>query len=166
MVPLKNQICLLKAISLMPEVLANKFEIHFFGNGPCEDLLKSAAAESAFPDNVYFHGMLVDREEIYKYIDVMVVTSEMEGLSIAILEAMARRIPVLATKVGGNPKLVQSNVTGQLFNYNDDKELSRLLTDIAENPQLIEKWGSEAYQLVEQDYSLETVAQKYMKLYS
>jgi glycosyltransferase involved in cell wall biosynthesis len=79
---------------------------------------------------------------------------------------MARRIPVLATKVGGNPKLVQSNVTGQLFNYNDDKELSRLLTDIAENPQLIEKWGSEAYQLVEQDYSLETVAQKYMKLYS
>jgi len=166
MVPLKNQICLLKAISLMPEVLANKFQVHFFGNGPCAELLKSVAAESAFPDNVYFHGMLVDREEIYKYIDVMVVTSEMEGLSIAILEAMARRIPVLATKVGGNPKLVQSNVTGQLFNYNDDKELSRLLTDIAENPQLIEKWGSEAYQLVEQDYSLETVAQKYMKLYS
>ncbi len=166
MVPLKNQICLLKAISLMPEVLANKFEIHFFGNGPCEELLKSAAAESTFPDNVDFHGMLVDRENIYKYIDVMVVTSEMEGLSIAILEAMARRIPVLATKVGGNPKLVESNVTGQLFNYNDDKELSRLLTDIAENPQLIEKWGSEAYQLVKQDYSLETVAQKYMKLYS
>ncbi len=166
MVPLKNQICLLKAISLMPEVLANKFEIHFFGNGPCEELLKSVAAESAFPDNVYFHGMLVDRENIYKYIDVMVVTSEMEGLSIAILEAMARHIPVLATKVGGNPKLVESNVTGQLFNYNDDKELSRLLTDIAENPQFIEKWGSEAYQLVKQDYSLETVAQKYMKLYS
>jgi glycosyltransferase involved in cell wall biosynthesis len=166
MVPLKNQICLLRAISLMPESLANKFEVHFFGNGPCEELLKSAAAENQLIDNTHFHGMLVDRENIYKYIDVMVVTSEMEGLSIAILEAMARRIPVLATKVGGNPKLVQSNVTGQLFNYNDDKELSRLLTDIAENPQLIEKWGNEAYQLVEQDYSLETVAQKYMKLYS
>lgn len=166
MVPLKNQICLLKAISLMPESLANKFEVNFFGNGPCEQLLKSAVAESKLLDNTHFHGMLVDRENIYKHIDVMIVTSEMEGLSIAILEAMARRIPVLATKVGGNPKLVQSNVTGQLFNYDDDKELSRLLTDIAENPQLIEKWGSEAYQLVEQDYSLETVAQKYMKLYS
>ncbi|WP_426359512.1 glycosyltransferase family 4 protein [Pseudocolwellia sp. HL-MZ19] len=166
MVPLKNQICLLKAISSMPEVLANKFEVHFFGNGPCEELLKSAAAESKLVDNTHFHGMLVDRENIYKHIDVMIVTSEMEGLSIAILEAMARSIPVLATKVGGNPKLVQSNVTGQLFNYDDDKELSRLLTDIAENPQLIEKWGSEAYQLVEQDYSLETVAQKYMMLYS
>ena len=59
MVPLKNQICLLKAVSLMPKSLANKFEIHFFGNGPCEKLLKSAAADSAFPDDVYFHGMLV-----------------------------------------------------------------------------------------------------------
>ena len=166
MVPLKNQICLLKAISLMSESLANKFEVHFFGNGPCEELLKSAAAKSTFPDNIHFHGMLVDREEIYKHIDVMVVTSEMEGLSIAILEAMARHIPVLATKVGGNPKLVESNVTGQLFNYDDDKALSRLLTDIAEKPQLIEEWGNTAYQLVEQDYSLETVAQKYMKLYS
>ena len=166
MVPLKNQICLLKAIALMPESLANKFEIHFFGNGPCEELLKSTAVKSTFPDNIHFHGMLVDREEIYKHIDVMVVTSEMEGLSIAILEAMARHIPVLATKVGGNPKLVESNVTGQLFNYDDDKALTRLLTDIAENPQLIEEWGNTAYQLVEQDYSLETVAQKYMTLYS
>ena len=165
MVPLKNQICLLRAIALMPEALANKFEIHFFGDGPCEELLKSAAAESSLSKNVHFHGMLVDRENIYKHIDVMVVTSEMEGLSIAILEAMARHIPVLATHVGGNPKLVQSDVTGQLFNYDDDTELSRLLTEIAEAPQLIEKWGNEAYQLVVQHYSLETVAQKYMKLY-
>jgi glycosyltransferase involved in cell wall biosynthesis len=165
MVPLKNQICLLRAVTLMPEALANQFEIHFFGDGPCEELLKSTAAESSLSENVHFHGMLVDRENIYKHIDVMVVTSEMEGLSIAILEAMARHIPVLATHVGGNPKLVQSKVTGQLFNYDDDKELSRLLTEIAETPQLIEKWGNEAYQLVVQNYSLETVAQKYMKLY-
>jgi glycosyltransferase involved in cell wall biosynthesis len=165
MVPLKNQICLLRAVALMPKALANQFEIHFFGDGPCEELLKSTVAESSLSENVHFHGMLVDRENIYKHIDVMVVTSEMEGLSIAILEAMARHIPVLATNVGGNPKLVQSNVTGQLFNYDDDKELSRLLTEIAETPQLIEKWGNEAYQLVVQNYSLETVAQKYMKLY-
>jgi glycosyltransferase involved in cell wall biosynthesis len=166
MVPLKNQICLVRALALMPKVLANKFEIHFFGDGPCEELLKSAAAKSSLSEHVYFHGMLVDRENIYKHIDVMVVTSEMEGLSIAILEAMARQIPVLATHVGGNPKLVQNNVTGQLFNYDDDKELSKWLTDIAETPQLIGKWGSEAYQLVEQNYSLEIVAQKYMKLYT
>jgi glycosyltransferase involved in cell wall biosynthesis len=166
MVPLKNQFCLLRAVTLMPEALANQFEIHFFGDGPCEELLKLTVAESSLSENVHFHGMLVDRENIYKHIDVMVVTSEMEGLSIAILEAMARHIPVLATNVGGNPKLVQSDVTGQLFNYDDDTELSRLLTEIAEAPKLIEKWGNEAYQLVLQNYSLETVAQKYMKLYS
>lgn|GEM_PF-648538 len=165
MVPLKNQICLLRALAKVPKELASKFDIHFFGNGPCEELLKSAAAESNLSASVHFHGMLVDRESIYKHIDVMVVTSEMEGLSIAILEAMARHIPILATNVGGNPKLVQSNVTGQLFNYDDDTALSKLLTEIAATPELIEKWGNEAYQLVVQNYSLETVAQKYMKLY-
>jgi len=165
MVPLKNQICLLKAISSMPESLASKFEVHFFGNGPCEQLLKSAAAESAFPDNVYFHGMLVDREEIYKNIDVMVVTSEMEGLSIAILEAMARRIPVLATKVGGNPKLVHKSLTGQLFEYDNHELLSKQLIDLIASPEIINVWGEQAYLMVKNDYSLELVANKYMQLY-
>jgi len=165
MVPLKNQVCLLKALSLMPNELSSKFEVHFFGNGPCESLLKAESTKFDLTDNVIFHGMVINREDIYKQMDVMVVTSEMEGLSIAILEAMARNIPVLATNVGGNPKLVQSNITGQLFEYNDHKILSKLLTNIAAAPELINEWGKKAYLMVKQNYSLEMVAQKYMKLY-
>lgn len=165
MVPLKNQICLLRAVALMPEALANQFEIHFFGDGPCEELLKSTADESSLSKNVHFHGMLVDREDIYKHIDIIVVTSEMEGLSIAILEAMARKIPVVATNVGGNPKLVTNELTGRLFEYNDTNTLSSILLHLYHSPDLIGKWGENGYELVKQHYSLDSVANEYFKLY-
>jgi len=165
MVPLKNQICLLRALSIMPKNISKNFEAHFFGNGPCEDLLRSEAKALNLDSNVTFHGMLINREEIYKHIDVMIVTSEMEGLSIAILEAMARKIPVLATNVGGNPKLVKNNITGQLFEYNNHEMLSKQLIDIANSPENIIHWGEQAYSMVEKDYSLESVANKYMQLY-
>jgi glycosyltransferase involved in cell wall biosynthesis len=165
MVPLKNQICLLRALSIMPKEISNKFELHFFGDGPCEDLLRSETKKLNLDGNVTFHGMLINRDEIYKQMNVMVVTSEMEGLSIAILEAMARKIPVLATNVGGNPKLVQNNVTGQLFEYDCHEMLSKQLIDIANSPNIICNWGEQAYTMVKNNYSLGSVAQKYMKLY-
>jgi glycosyltransferase involved in cell wall biosynthesis len=166
MVPLKNQICLLRALSNLPTETSDFFEIHFFGNGPCEVLLREETKKLNLHSNVVFHGMLINREEIYKNMNVMVVTSEMEGLSIAILEAMARSIPVLATDVGGNPKLVKNNITGQLFEYDNDQMLSKQLIDIANTSQNIIDWGQNAYSMVKSHYSLESVAHKYMQLYT
>jgi len=165
MVSLKNQICLLKALSVMPHEISSKFEVHFFGNGPCEELLREEANKLNSQVNVVFHGMVINRDDIYQNMDVMVVTSEMEGLSIAILEAMARKIPVLATNVGGNPKLVHNNTTGQLFDYDNHEMLSKQLIDIIQSPDTICHLGQQAYSMVKNNYSLETVANKYMQLY-
>jgi glycosyltransferase involved in cell wall biosynthesis len=165
MVPLKNQVCLLKALLVMSHDISANFELHFFGNGPCDELLRIEAEKLRAQVNVVFHGMVINRDDIYSNMDVMVVTSEMEGLSIAILEAMARKIPVLATNVGGNPKLVQNNTTGQLFDYDNHEMLSKQLSDIVQSPETIRSLGQQAYSMVKNNYSLETVANKYMQLY-
>ena len=110
MIPLKHQISLLKAVSLLKEEVQNSIELNFFGDGACIAQLKSYQSENLTNVAINFHGMINNRELIYSNIDVLVVTSETEGLSMVIIEAMANRIPVIATNVGGNPKLDRKSV--------------------------------------------------------
>ena len=82
-----------------------------------------------------------------------------------IIEAMANRIPVIATNVGGNPKLVIDDKTGYLFEYNDEQKLASLLEDFLENSSLINGLGNHAFSYIKENFSLETSAKKYAELY-
>ena len=67
------------------------------------------------PEGVFFLGNRRDVLRIMRALDVFVLCSLNEGISNTILEAMATRLPVIATNVGGNPDLVLDSVTGKLF---------------------------------------------------
>jgi glycosyltransferase involved in cell wall biosynthesis len=165
MIPLKSQITLLQAASLLPLSIQENLEIHYFGDGKCLPILEAFDEQQNWPVKVFFHGMVNDRNKIYSSFDVLAVTSETEGLSMVIIEAMANRIPVVATNVGGNPKLVIEGKTGHLFDYADDKKLSSLLSAFAEDEQLINTLGNCAFSYIKENFSLETSAKKYAKLY-
>lgn len=165
MIPLKNQISLLRASSLLPLPVQERFEIHFFGDGECNASLQAYNKQQKWPLKVFFHGMENDRSKIYSSFDVLVVTSETEGLSMVIIEAMANRIPVIASKVGGNPKLVVDGETGYLFDYNDDKKLADYLQEFVENSQVVNELGEHAFSYIKEKFSLRATAKKYAELY-
>jgi len=165
MIPLKNQIALLRAASMLPEDVQKNLEIHYFGDGECMSDLQSFNNQQNWPVKVFFHGMVNDRHVIYSSFDVLAVTSETEGLSMVIIEAMANKIPVVATNVGGNPKLVVDDKTGYLFEYNDDEKLLDLLKGLAESHKLIDELGSNAFTYITEKFSLEATAKKYAELY-
>ena len=102
LVPLKGQQFLLEAIAALPETERQRISVQIFGDGPDRERLEAIAGNTLKDIPVVFHGNVMDREEIYRQIDVLAVTSRTEGLSLAIMEAMARQIPVIATAVGGN----------------------------------------------------------------
>lgn len=85
-------------------------EFHVYGDG----VLRSALEKNA-PPNLYFHGTVDDMQRRWHEIDLLVMPSLNEGLPLAALEAMANRVPVIATKVGDLPKLIQHNRNGFLF---------------------------------------------------
>jgi len=164
-IPLKNQVGLLKAVQRLSETLQRKVEIHFFGDGQSLDDLKKFHNEQESNFSVTFHGMVSDRELIYSSLDLLVVTSETEGLSMVIIEAMANSIPVIATNVGGNPRLVKHQKTGWLFEYDDDKTLAEQVMSLIDNRDLVDEIGANAFTYISENFSIEASAKKYAELY-
>lgn len=165
MVGLKRQDIFLEAAKLLKESPSKPdFSVHFFGAGP-----EQAALEKMVQDlelqNVKFHGEVKDVDAIYSNIDVLVVSSESEGLSMVIIEAMAREIPTIATDVGGNPTLVTSGETGVLIPFGSAKVLFEAMEMFVKDPNLILSLGSNAKSHVQANYSLEKTCEQYISCY-
>jgi glycosyltransferase involved in cell wall biosynthesis len=165
MAGLKNQVSLLRAFHLLDDDVKEEIELHFYGDGECMKTLQEYKAKHLSGENIVFHGIVKDREIIYNNIDVLVVTSETEGLSLAIIEAMSYRNPTLATNVGGNPRLVINNKTGHLFEYNDDLALVNLITKYVKSKEIIPEQGKLAREYVQDTFSLESTWEKYQEIY-
>jgi L-malate glycosyltransferase len=170
MVPLKGQQFLVEAIRLLETNSALRsttqpYHLHFFGSGPIENDLKAQAATLQHPERITFHGIVIDRTQIYQNIDVLVVSSETEGLSLAVMEAMAHGICVVATDVGGNPRLVFPGKTGTLVPYGDTQALADALVALISSPLLIAEYGQHAHDFIKQHYSLETTHKSYAACY-
>jgi len=166
MISLKNQLSLLQAVDLLPEDIQCEIEVHFFGDGECLKQLKTYAEQNLPKMAVHFNGMVNDRNLIYSSFDLLVVTSETEGLSMVIIEAMVNKIPVIATNVGGNPKLVIPDETGWLFEYEDKKKLAEYIENIVVDKAVLTPLGQAAFSFISENFSIETSAKKYAALYA
>jgi glycosyltransferase involved in cell wall biosynthesis len=89
--------------------------------------------------------------------------SRAEGLSNALMEAMAAKLPIVATDVGGNPELVREN--GFLVPYGDPEALAGKLTQLLSNPAAAVEMGLNGRKRVEQELTLEQMAEGHGALY-
>jgi glycosyltransferase involved in cell wall biosynthesis len=104
-------------------------------------------------------------EEIFAALDVYVCTSEAEGLSNAILEAMACAKPVIATDVGGNPEAVRHDHSGFLVPVSDLPAFSERADTLLADAALRKTMGMTGRRLAETEFSLETMVKAHQELY-
>ena len=135
------------------------------GEGPCQDELRLLAEELGIIGTVRFLGQRRDLNEILPACDLFVLSSISEGLSYAILEAMACGLPVVATRVGGNSELVEEEVTGLLTPPQDPAALSRALISLLDNPGLRLRMGERGRHFVELRHDAAKSAEQYLRLY-
>ena len=102
-------------------------QLVLLGDGALRDELEAQAAELGIADRVTFAGQVPDARSLLPAADIALLSSVSEGLSVSLLEAMAARLPVVATNVGGNPELVVKNETGLLTPTGDDAALAAAL---------------------------------------
>lgn len=165
MVDLKKQAHLIEAWSLIKDSERENIELHFIGDGDCKNQLEHLAKKFSPSTNIFFHGFMNERHKIQQLFDVLVVTSQSEGLSIAILEAMIESKAVIGSDVGGNPKLIKDQQTGVLYPFGDIGSLKQAITSYSNNTDLAKEHGANAFTHVSQNYSLMNTTRQYETLY-
>jgi len=128
-------------------------------------LENQARTSGLFPECVQFPGGVSDMRPIYDQAAICVLTSDWEGTPNVLLEAMACGLPVVATKVGGVPEIVQHQRTGLLVEPHDADGLVAALAQLVENSELRTRMGQAARSFVEENHSLARLPNYLGRLY-
>lgn len=167
--PVKDQATLLNAVAQLvrrrPE-LRQQVRLLIIGDGPLISNLRELAASLNLAELIHLPGASNQVPEMMRAMDLFVLPSLNEGISNTLLEAMASGLPVLATRVGGNPELVSEGELGQLFAAGDVDLLSMLIERYVDQPELRHNQGLRARAWVVEKFSLQAMVSSYARLYS
>jgi sugar transferase (PEP-CTERM/EpsH1 system associated) len=163
--PVKDQVGLIEAFArLRPGAVPVTLVI--VGEGPCKSALEARASSLGISDRVRLLGARSDVATLLSGFDVFALPSIAEGISNTILEAMASGLPVVATRTGGNPELVQHDVTGRLVPVGDRDSLAAAVGDYVADPHLRLLHGKAGRARAVEQFPIERMATRYRELYT
>ncbi len=137
----------------------------FIGGGPERERLEALSRELGIERSVVFAGQRNDMPAVYASLDLVVLPSINEGLPMALIEALAARRPVVATRVGAVPELIEHERTGLLVEPRDVAGLQAAIRRLLTDSELGRRLGENGHVLVNQRFSAEAMAQSYLSLY-
>jgi len=141
--PQKNPLGLIEAFA-RAFVSRPEARLVMAGEGSLLEPARRLAAQLGLEQRIYFNGLCVDVAELLSASNLFVLASDWEGSSVAVIEAMAAHLPVVATAVGGVPELVDAGVTGVLAPAGDPAALAAALADLASDPDRLRAFGEAA----------------------
>jgi glycosyltransferase involved in cell wall biosynthesis len=160
----KGQSVLLHAVAELARQHPNVV-LFLAGAGPLRADLESEAALLGIADRVRFLGLRRDRNTLYAAMDMFVLPSHWEGLSLALVEAMGAGRPVVATAVGGNPEVVADGTTGLLVPPGDSGTLARAIGSLIGDPATRAALGQAAAAEARARFSIDEHAAQLAALY-
>lgn len=154
-------------IDAVPTILQEYPNAYFLivGDGHLKQELIEQADTLGVTTQVIFTGARTDVEELLLCMDLFVSSSLWEGLPTVILEAMACRVPVVATNIPGTNELVLDGVNGWLAPAKDSRALAETIVQALKNSRRWLKITTEANQTI-RNFSVDSIAQKYEDLYT
>jgi glycosyltransferase involved in cell wall biosynthesis len=168
MQPIKDPVTLARAFVRLLRIFPDgerRLRLVMVGDGPLRDEVRRIIEMAGATATVWFPGKRDDVPRIMRSFDLFVLPSVSEGISNTILEAMASGLPVLATRVGGNPELVKDGVTGTLIPPSDEEYLARAMGTYAQNHELCRLHGREGRVWVESRFSIDAMVDEYTATY-
>ncbi len=160
--PVKDHETLLRALAQVQRG-GLRFRAEFAGEGPLRPHLEALAAKLDLADSVRFRGRVPSNEipDLLRISDIAVLSSRVEGLPTALIEAMACGVPVAATRVGGTPEVVMESSTGFLVEPKDSTALAAVIARLLEEEELRERMAVAARARAEELFSLDAMVKRY-----
>lgn len=134
------------------------------GDGPLRNELLALVRE--LKANVILLGFQEDVSRFIEAADIFVLPSLWEGFGLALIEAMRSSKPVVATRVGGIPEVVQDGLTGILCPPGDPTQLAAAIGTLAKDPGLRTQMGEAGRKTVENYFTAERMCERYQEVYS
>jgi glycosyltransferase involved in cell wall biosynthesis len=151
------------------EQLAEKMpDLHLLivgDHGPEKDRVLEMVAASPYRDRIRWAGFQNEPADFYRMMDLLVVPSENEGLSNALLEAMACGVACLAHPACGAKEVVDDGINGMLRPMADSDQLASAIVEAIADPKRLREMGAEARRTAEQDFSMAAMLSGYGQLY-
>lgn len=164
----KNQRLLVNAfVELIDQDSTRRRQLRLLmiGDGPFRAGLIDRLDEAGVTELAALPGSRDNIENLLRDIDIFVLPSRNEGISNTILEAMATGLPVVATRVGGTPEIVEDGVTGILIEDDNVDELKAAILEYMEKPDMRDEHGRAGLDRVRARFSLDAMVGKYLELY-
>jgi glycosyltransferase involved in cell wall biosynthesis len=163
MVPAKDHLMLVDAFAIVAKALPEA-ELHFAGNGPLRERIEERIADLDLGKRITLHGPLFDMPGYLSGLDAFVLSSLTEGLPIAILEAMAARLPIVSTRVAGVPEAAPEGRIARYAPMGDAPALAKAMIETARDPQIAAK-GEEGCRLACTEFTIERMWKEHEALF-
>jgi sugar transferase (PEP-CTERM/EpsH1 system associated) len=162
--PIKNYPALVEAFSLVARRRSD-VALSIVGDGPQRGEIEATVRRLGLSDSVVLAGRQANARETLAALDVFAMASDMEGTSLALLEAAWCGLPIVATDVGGNAEVVESGRSGTLVPRRDPAALAEAVGQYLDEPERAAAHGARARERVGARYSFDFFLEAYHSLY-
>lgn len=154
-------------VHILPAIVKQfpNLTLELIGDGGIRKRIEKMIIKLKLTNHVKLFGTVKNVQKVIQKWDVYVSASYSESFGLAVAQAMALGIPIVAYSVGGIPEIVDRNC-GKLVNPGDKNELQHAIIDLLGQPKLIEKLGHQAAQKIRNKFTLELMIEKTIQVYN
>jgi len=166
LIPYKDHIDLLKAATLVTEQFPDSLFLLVGEDRGIRSNLVKLAQKLGIVNHIIFLDRRNDISDLMAASDISVLSSHEEGFSNVVLESMAAGLPVVATRVGGNPEAIIDGMTGWIVPPRNPEELANKIVDLLNDPQKARRWGELGKIRIKENFLVEKMVDEHLKLYN
>jgi glycosyltransferase involved in cell wall biosynthesis len=155
-----------KLLTQLPPKRRESLRFAIAGAGPQHQALERLITKRGLTNHVILLGRRKNIPQLMKSSDLFILPSLREGFGLVNLEAMISSLPIVATRVGGIPEIVENNKTGLLVPANSDTQLAQAIKKLITSKTLRTKLSKNSKKHIEKNFNAQTMAKKYERTYT
>jgi len=154
-------------LNILPQLLQAhpQLQVLIFGQGPLATELTDRVAQPEFEGRVKMAGFRNDLHHVFPNLYAVVHPAEREGLGVALLQASASGVPVVAARAGGIPEIILDDLNGITFDIADEAGLLNALDALLSNQELRDRLGAGGSHLAHSEFSIDAMVEGNLKVY-
>lgn len=161
----KRPLDVIKIFHGVHKVMGNQVELYIVGEGPLQYEMITLVDQLGIEKNVQFLGIRSDIGPLIASSDLFILPSQQESFGLVALEAMVCGVPVIASRVGGLPEVIEDGQTGCLFEVGNINEAVEKTVHILKNEEHYNSIRKKALKVAEEKFSMEKIIDQYDQLY-